>query len=347
MCLIIHGPSAKVRSTLLQTDGLLEDIFGHNEDGLGVMYRTSSGVQALKILPHRSLKKVRRFIESLPIDDREVAMHWRMRTHGNIDKENCHPYAVEGGGWLMHNGILATGNDADRTKSDTWHYARDFLDGGVMERVGHDKRFLELITDHIGSGNKFVMMTSDGRMSIAGKHRGIEVGDLWFSNTYAWSPEILIPNYSKPVRQALGGYYGGWQGYQGHTFGTYGNWDEENIVLTPDEWGDVLAVSDAEDIAEVLSNDGAKQLDVLLANFEVARTGEELVEPYRTVVDHLVNDNRQALKGLLGPKTLQVLAEAIGWFCWWAERTDAEPEAASVQPLLPALLEAPNEAYAG
>jgi hypothetical protein len=56
-----------------------------------------------------------------------------MRTHGDIDLLNCHPYEILNRAehgldlWLMHNGVLATGNRADITKSDTWHYIQDYL----------------------------------------------------------------------------------------------------------------------------------------------------------------------------------------------------------------------------
>ncbi len=38
-------------------------------------------------------------------------------------------------------------------------------------------------------------MTDDGRLTVVNRDDGIEHQDLWFSNTYAWSPELLIPGY--------------------------------------------------------------------------------------------------------------------------------------------------------
>jgi hypothetical protein len=216
MCLIIHGPSALIRSTLLDTPLLLEEIFKQNGDGLGIMYQSSRGPRVHKWLP-RDAAHARRLVQSFPQDNRELAAHWRWRTHGDINKENCHPYAVEGSGFMMHNGVLSTGNSADESKSDTWHYCRNFLDGGVMEKMAHEEHFLKLITNHIGHGNKFVMMTSDGRMSIAGRHRGIEVKGLWFSNTHAWYPETLDPTWIEPDRKPILGGSGGY-GLRDYTF---------------------------------------------------------------------------------------------------------------------------------
>ena len=122
MCLIITGKSAKIRSTLLDTDALLGDIYSSNPDGIGIMYATSKGLKVVKMLP-KSLADATQFITKLPNDDRELAIHFRWTTHGHTDMTNCHPYdVVPGYVAMMHNGILHTGNDADKAKSDTWHF---------------------------------------------------------------------------------------------------------------------------------------------------------------------------------------------------------------------------------
>ena len=48
MCLIITGKSSKVRSTLLDTHGLLSDIYTSNPDGIGFMYGTAKGLKVTK-----------------------------------------------------------------------------------------------------------------------------------------------------------------------------------------------------------------------------------------------------------------------------------------------------------
>jgi hypothetical protein len=51
MCLIITGKSSQVRSTLLNTHGLLSDIFTSNPDGIGFMYGSAKGLKVTKTLP--------------------------------------------------------------------------------------------------------------------------------------------------------------------------------------------------------------------------------------------------------------------------------------------------------
>ena len=196
MCQIIAGSAHKVRSTLLNTPGLIADLYQHNSDGLGAMFRSRGGLRIVKALP-KNAGEARVMIESLPDDDRNLALHARMTTHGLTDKLNCHPYdVVPGEVALMHNGILHTGNSADRTKSDTWHFIKDYLADMVKTcpAVVHEPQFAKMVGDFIDS-NRFVVMDADGKMTIINEDQGLWHDGLWFANTYAWSPELLIPGY--------------------------------------------------------------------------------------------------------------------------------------------------------
>lgn len=207
MCLIITGTSAKIRATLLGTKGLTADIFQTNGDGIGVMYKNKRGLRVIKLLP-KTLNEVTRFIDQLPQDDRALSMHWRWKTHGVIDLANCHPYdVVSGKVAMMHNGVLETGNDSDMTKSDTWHFIKDYLADSVAasSEVVHAPSFVRLVAEFIGD-NRFVFMDDTGRMSIVNKDQGVEIDGMWFSNTYAWSPDLLDPSYKSRYTSYIGDY---------------------------------------------------------------------------------------------------------------------------------------------
>lgn len=196
MCLIITGKSAKIRSTLLNTHALLSDIYSSNPDGIGIMYATSKGLKVVKVLP-KSLADATQFINKLPNDERELAIHFRWTTHGHTNLDNCHPYdVVKGYVAMMHNGILHTGNDADKAKSDTWHFINDYLSSPVTEHPAlvHNQKFLDMVAEFIGD-NRFVFMDGDGKMSHVNYDQGVEHDGMWFSNTYAWRPSRLIPSY--------------------------------------------------------------------------------------------------------------------------------------------------------
>jgi predicted glutamine amidotransferase len=203
MCLIITGQSSKVRSTLLNTHGLLSDIFTSNPDGIGFMYGSTKGLKVTKTLP-KNLGDATAFIQRIPNDDREIAIHFRWTTHGKTDMVNCHPYdVIPGYIAMMHNGILHTGNAADKDKSDTWHFINDYLHSAVSSSpdLVYDAGFVSMMEEFIGN-NRFVFMNGEGRMQHVNFDQGIEHDDLWFSNTYAWSPSRLIPSYKSATLKA-------------------------------------------------------------------------------------------------------------------------------------------------
>ena len=208
MCLIITGKSNKIRATLTKTHGLLGDIFASNPDGIGIMYATTKGLKIVKTLP-KNYADAFAFISKLPDDDRELAIHFRWTTHGNTDMDNCHPYnVVNGYVAMMHNGVLHTGNKADITKSDTWHFIKDYLSDAVHEHPAliHNAGYLTMVAEFIGD-NRFVFMDGDGRMSHVNYDQGVEHDGMWFSNTYAWVPSRLIPNYYKSTKKSYKSYY--------------------------------------------------------------------------------------------------------------------------------------------
>lgn len=234
MCLIITGKSAKIRSTLLNTQALLSDIYTSNPDGIGIMYATTKGLKVVKQLP-KSLADATQFISKLPNDDRELAIHFRWTTHGHTDLTNCHPYdVVPGYVAMMHNGILHTGNAADVAKSDTWHFIKDYMASPVAEypALVHNEKFLDMIAEFIGD-NRFVFMDGEGKMSHVNYDQGVEHDGMWFSNTYAWRPSRLIPQYQYSTRYSSR-YYNSMNDDYDDTYGGYkslprGGWSDADV----------------------------------------------------------------------------------------------------------------------
>lgn len=189
MCLLVTQ-SADTRLD----DALLRGVYRKNSDGVGVMWAEDGALHYKKAMPQSEDEFVAFYHEN--IKGKNCAWHARMRTHGDINMENCHPYPVfgfEGGDaehpmLLMHNGILSTGNTKDTTKSDTWHYIRDYLRPILADtpKLLLVPAFQKLVESHIGSGNKFVLMDYEGNTVTLNKSRGVEYNGAWFSNTYAW-----------------------------------------------------------------------------------------------------------------------------------------------------------------
>lgn len=223
MCLLITQSTQSARLS----DEWLEDFYDYNSDGVGVMYAQNDQLVIEKVLPKNHQQFIAFYREH--IEGKNCAFHLRMRTHGAIDLDNCHPYEVlnrkEHGLdlWLMHNGVLATGNARDLTKSDTWHYIRDFLRPMLAHNpdFAFSDSFAKIVGTHIGSSNKFVLMDNAGRMATINRDSGVFWAGLWLSNTYAWSASkntskkpvnsrktICKHAKEKPTRSTYSGYYG-------------------------------------------------------------------------------------------------------------------------------------------
>jgi hypothetical protein len=182
MCILIHHPKDSCfRSEQLQ------DFYSKNPDGFGAIVKVGDEVKVYKMVG--SFKEV----EDLYFDHvacYEAVIHFRMKTHGDIDLENCHPYEVTPGLFMAHNGILSTGNSADPKMSDTWHYINDYLRPliSAYPDILDKPQFRELIGDHIGNNNRFAFMNHEGEIHIINKNSGVTHDGIWYSNTYAWTP---------------------------------------------------------------------------------------------------------------------------------------------------------------
>ncbi len=274
MCLIITGPAKSIVSTLLNNSLLLEDIYDSNGDGVGVMYANSKGkLRVYKSLP-KSWQQAQNWIKQLPNDDRMLAMHWRWRTHGEINLDQCHPYHITDNLAMMHNGVLHTGNMADVSKSDTWHFIQDYLADLVADapKVVHKPSMAEFIGEYIGD-NRFVFMDGDGDMTVVNRDQGIEHGDLWFSNTYAWTPRLLIPGYASRKWYSFGDYDYGTTKSPGSADikepYKCATWDDAKIEAILKALDD----NDSDELGKFLSSQPYTVTQFLLSRFQFSFTG--------------------------------------------------------------------------
>lgn len=189
MCLLVSQPA-----TTKFDDAFIKGVYNLNSDGLGVMYAEDSSLFIRRIVPTTEEEFVKFFREN--VEGRACAWHARMKTHGHIDLTNCHPYQVisaeEGYPlYLAHNGVLHTGNNKDKSKSDTWHFIQDYLRPMLLKNPEFfmTEAFSDLIGDFIGTGNKFILMDAYGNTVTINEDQGVQHKGAWLSNTYAWDTE--------------------------------------------------------------------------------------------------------------------------------------------------------------
>jgi len=240
MCLLL----TQTKQSPVLSNEWLTDFYNSNSDGVGVIHANNGDLVIRKILPTCAADFIS-FYHS-EIAGRDCAFHLRMRTHGEIDLANCHPYEVLNRAqhgidlWLMHNGILSSGNASDPSKSDTWHYINDYIKPMLAANpdFAFHPSFSEIVGDHIGSTNKFVLMDNEGRMTVINEGAGVYWAGLWLSNTYAWSASDSAsrkPQHSakkakkqakeKPIERVS--YLSAKYGY-GYQYGANSYYDDEN-----------------------------------------------------------------------------------------------------------------------
>jgi hypothetical protein len=169
------------------SDEFLADVFTKNQDGLGIMYAEGDKLHIFKCLPANEQEFVDFYRKHA--DGKNCVWHARMQTHGDIDFDNCHPYKVTDDVWLAHNGILSTGNDADKAKSDTWHFIQNFIRPALIgnPELLTDINWQKFVGEIIGRSNKFALVRSDGAVVVINANSGVNYENAWLSNTYAWS----------------------------------------------------------------------------------------------------------------------------------------------------------------
>ena len=190
MCLIVYRPEGAAVPV-----NVIEKGFRPNSDGWGVMYPKGDGT--LRIIKGvYDMKTIKRVFAL--VGDRPMAMHFRMATHGAVDIENCHPFRLlskEKHGRdlaMMHNGVLRTPTDSDRSRSDTWHFAYRYI-VPVLQRdpsLIDVPEFRKMISDTIGGGNKLTFMDGEGKTYLVNETAGTWAHKSWFSSGWGWDKDL-------------------------------------------------------------------------------------------------------------------------------------------------------------
>jgi predicted glutamine amidotransferase len=201
MCILINHPANTNFS-----DELLADFYDFNSDGFGAMY-----AEAGKLVIIKTLGKPDE-IEALykkELAHRDCIIHYRMKTHGDIDLDNCHPYRINDDIWMAHNGILAMGNPIDKRKSDTWHFIEYIIRPALAADPDliFDLDYQEYLENMIGGTNKFAFMHKSGKSVILNEQAGVTHQGAWLSNTYAWSAHKHGHGYKYGTTATASKYY--------------------------------------------------------------------------------------------------------------------------------------------
>lgn len=184
MCIAIYKPKNKIISK-----ETLAECFRSNRNGAGFMYVENKEVHTLK-----GYFTFDKFYDAYkPHEEKQCLIHFRIKTHGHIAAENCHPFSVNKGLGFIHNGIINGFGSADF--SDTRDFNAKIIQP-IVAKYGNAAIFTpaikSLIEDRI-SYSKLVFLDRHGNHNIFNEDKGIWEDGVWYSNS---SFRPYVPTYS-------------------------------------------------------------------------------------------------------------------------------------------------------
>lgn len=171
----------------------LEEAFKSNDDGAGFAYAENDQLHIEK-----GFMTFDSFYEAYkPHEEKAAIVHFRIKTHGDVDQDNTHPFQVGKHLAFIHNGVISRVNrDEDKSKSDTYWFNQKLL----VPIYKKDSRFIfkdhfkELIQEYIG-GSKLVFLNNKGHHTIVNEKAGHWKDGVWYSN-HSYEPRKAITPYT-------------------------------------------------------------------------------------------------------------------------------------------------------
>ena len=147
-----------------------------------------------------------------PFAKEKALIHFRIRTHGETNTENCHPFTVNENVVFIHNGII-NNVTAKGAESDTIVFNTQYLQSIVRnfgEQALKNPTVQALIEHFIGYSKLAFFIKGEKDFVIYNKSMGNESKDgIWFSNL-GWLPpkpyvapvqEHIPYQYKKPPKE--------------------------------------------------------------------------------------------------------------------------------------------------
>lgn len=184
MCIAIYKPFGKHLSKRI-----LRNCWENNNDGAGFMYAEDGRLVIRKEMD--TFKGFwKKYQETIP-DLRQMVLHFRISTSGEINKRNCHPHRINPKLAFVHNGIINI--KEAKGLSDTVTFGKQVLSllpEGFQDCSAH--RYLLSLT--IGY-SKLVFMNAMDKVSIINEDAGSWDNNVWFSNTTYKSGRSFFSGY--------------------------------------------------------------------------------------------------------------------------------------------------------
>jgi hypothetical protein len=182
MCLALSKPAGKKLDKVS-----MQRAYTANHDGCGF---------AVRVKGHGLIDKGLWSFEDfwarlLPYMAYDAIVHFRMASMGTINAENCHPFALVGGGALIHNGHMSAYGTLSQSDTSQWveHVLNPLL--RTYPDALHHPTIRTLLADSIGY-SKMVILTAQDTL-ILNEDTGHTKGGIWYSNHSYQAPKPVTP----------------------------------------------------------------------------------------------------------------------------------------------------------
>jgi len=173
MCVIIAKPKGASIP-----DYEIESCWKLNDDGAGIAWAEGGKVHIKK--GFMQLKDFKTFWSSKDWTNIPAILHFRIATHGAVNKENCHPFWVhEKSLAFAHNGVFHQFGSAK--KSDTVEFNNKIL-RQIPKNFIRNSGIRIMLEDFCGIGSKIAFINKDGVIDIVREEDGFWSGGCWYSN---------------------------------------------------------------------------------------------------------------------------------------------------------------------
>lgn len=190
MCIVMVKPKGE---DLDKED--LREAWINNDDGGGFMYAADGGIKICK--GYMKFPAFWKAWQRHALKDKAAIVHFRIATGGEINQANCHPFAIDRGTAVAHNGIFKEADIpiVDSAFSDTVHFVRHLkrLNDPNFLKDPKVREWIESVCKHYPS--KLVFLGADGEFEIVGEKLGSWYEGCWYSNDSFLYPTL----YSRKV----------------------------------------------------------------------------------------------------------------------------------------------------
>lgn len=194
MCLALYKPA---KAALNEDE--MRTAFKANPDGAGFAYYDPALRRVVIQRGYFTFDNLWADLKPIIDDKCPLILHFRWATHGDVNVENCHPFALKDGA-LIHNGIISgmgtstyksynkyytppagktcADMECSDDRSDTREFVEDYLtDMGVLNLLSAKK-----LIEHTIGYSKLVTIHNDGSVLIFNEDMGHWRNGVWYSN---------------------------------------------------------------------------------------------------------------------------------------------------------------------